>query len=339
MRSVRCVLGGIGWLCLPWALGAVLHSGGGPDGILWWRWPLLALWFALGGWLWRALGRDRRPLLPWLLLLPVVVGFFLVRPSNDRPWTEDQSRLPRATVDGTVVHFENVRNFRYQSPSEWTADWYDATYPLDELESSYYIVEHFAEPEAIAHTMVSFRFKGDRFLVFSVELHKEVGETYSPVRGLFRQYELHYVVADERDALQLRTSHRPSRVRLHPIEADPGRIRAYFLDLVKRVNGLAERPEFYNSLTSSCTTNLADHLEAVTEHRIRLDHRVYLPGYSSELAWELGLLGEATYADVLRRDGVSKERIELSRDREDFSLLVRGETPSNLGEGLDTEGD
>jgi hypothetical protein len=285
-------------------------------------------WLAAAGVLWGTLLPRRRHLVPWILALPGLIGPFAVQPSNEREWTEDQTRLPSAVIEGDLVHFSDVRNFRYRSPSDWDPAWYDATYDLREITEAYYIVEHFADPESIAHTFVSFRFAGDRFLVFSVELHKEVGETYSPLRGLFRQYELHYVVADERDALQLRTSHRPSRVRLHSIEADADRVRAYFLDLVARVNGLVVRPEFYNSVLSSCTTNLADHLEAVTEHRVRLDHRVYLPGYSSELAWELGLLGDTDLATVLERDRVSPERIAASFGSADYSLLIRGESNS-----------
>jgi len=206
--------------------------------------------------------------------------------------------------------------------------WREESYRVSELEKAYFVVEHFAETEAIAHTMVSFRFTGDRFLVFSVEVRKELDETYSPLRGLFRQYELIYVVADERDALHLRTHVRApaSRVRIHPIDGDSEAVERYFLSLVERVNGLRGRPEFYNTVTSSCTTNLATHLEAVSEHEVVFDKRVYLPGYSSELVWELGLLGDIPLEEALGRDRVTDDRREAaSADLEHYSLLIRGE--------------
>lgn len=319
------LLGALGFLFLPWAGAAIVFVGGGAAGTAWWRWVLLGLWAAGGVGLWLRLPRSGRWRTPWVLLLISLIGFYGVRPSQDRSWTEDQSRAPWAELEGDEVRFHDVRNFRYSSPSEWEAGWYDATYRLSELEKAYFVVEHFAESEAIAHTLVSFRFAGDRFLAFSVEIRKEEGESYSPVRGLFRQYELLYVVADERDALELRTNHRPSRVRIHPIDGDPERMKSYFLDLVARVNSLAAQPEYYNTLTSSCTTNLAQHLEAVTEHEVTFDKRIYLPGYSSELAWELGLLGEGSFEEVLERDSISPERVEGSRDSEHYSLLIRGE--------------
>jgi len=254
-----------------------------------------------------------------------LAGFLCVRPSADRSWSEDQSRSPWAEIDGEQVTFHDVRNFRYRSPDDWDAAWYEASYDLGELRQAWYVVEHFAESEAIAHTLVSFRFADDRFLAFSVEVRKEQGESYSPVRGLFRQFELLYVVGDERDVLQLRTNHRPSRVRLHPIETSPDKLRAYFVDLVERVNGLHERPEFYNTLTSSCTTNLAAHLEAVSEHRVTFDKRIYLPGYSSELVWELGLTGAGLELDALiERDSVTPARAAAALDQDDYSLRIRG---------------
>ncbi len=133
------------------------------------------------------------------------------------------------------------------------------------------------------------------------------------------------VVADERDVVKLRTHHRDSRVTIHPIVADADRSRAFLLDVLARVNRVKTHPEFYNTLTSSCTTSLARHLEAVSPHRLMLDKRVYLPGYSSELVWELGLLGEGTFDDIMARDSVTAAEIATSPASEHYSLLIRGE--------------
>jgi hypothetical protein len=322
VRRVGLVLG---LVFLPWSAGSVLLVGGGAAGILWWRWCLFAVWLFVGLGLWKRLGPTRRWSVPWLLFLSALLLFYSVRPSHTRGWSEDQSRVPWSTIEGDTIRFHEVRDFRYTSPSEWESAWYDADYKLSDLEKGYYVVEYFSEHEAIAHTLVSFRFAGDRFLAFSVEIRKEEGESFSPLRGLFRQYELLYVVADERDALKLRTHYRDSRVRLHPIEGSAEGLRAYFLDVVARVNALKEKPEFYNSLTSSCTTNLSRHLEAVTTHRLTFDKRIYLPGYSSELVWELGLLGEGSLEELIARDTVTAAKIASSADSNSYSLLIRGE--------------
>jgi len=231
-------------------------------------------------------------------------------------------------IDGDTLTVHNIRNFRYQDASEWTAGWYDSNYQLSDLEEGYFVVEHFAPGvDAIAHTMASFRFKGDRFLAVSVEIRKEKGESYSPLRGLFRQFELIYVVADEQDALKLRTHVRDSRVAIHRMHTDLEGLQAYFMDVVSRINALKKRPEFYHTLTSSCTTNLAKHLEAVTRFQVMWDKRVYLPGYSSELAWELGLLGKVSLAEALKRDTVTEEQRNAAAEGEDYSLRIRGEAP------------
>ena len=315
----------LGLILLPWSAGSVLLVGGGAAGILWWRWVGFVLWLLAGVLLWKRLGPNRRWSVPWVLFLSALLLFYSVRPSHSRGWSEDQSRVPWVSIDGDNLRFHDVRNFRYTSSSEWAPAWYDADYKLSELEKGYFVVEYFSEHEAIAHTLVSFRFAGDRFLAFSVEIRKEVGENFSPTRGLFRQYELLYVVADERDVLELRTHYRDSRVRLHPIEASAEGLQAYFLDVVTRVNALKDRPEFYNSLTSSCTTNLSEHLEAVTDHRLTFDKRIYLPGYSSELVWEIGLLGEGSLEELIARDTVTPAKIASAADTDLYSVLIRGE--------------
>ena len=338
MQAPVRLLVGFAWvLFLVWAAGSVLLSGLGPESSSELRLALGGVCLAAGvarqvrgseaaASLLSARGLRRSTS---FLVLAGVVLFFIQEPKTDRNWMENESRHARAVVDGDLVRFTDIRNFRYRSPSDWDAGWYDADFKISELVGADFIVEHFADPEFIAHTMVSFRFEGERFLTFSVELHKEVGESYHPIRGLYRQYELYYVVADERDALQLRTSYRPSRVRIHPMAAELERIRAFFLSMVARLEKLAEEPEFYNSVASSCTTNLADHLEEVTDHRVRGDYRVYLPGYSSELVWKLGLLGELSLEEALERDRVGAELIEKARGRDDYSLIIRGEASAD----------
>ena len=320
------ILFGLGLLCLPWALGALLLSGGGAEGTPWWRW-LLVLVVVVGHiGLWVKLPRRRRWVAPWMFVLIGVLVQNGFQQRSDRDWSEDQARSPHAVINGDTITIHNIRNFRYQNATEWTPAWMDAEYALSDLEAGYFIVEHFSPGvDAIAHTMVSFRFKDDRFLAVSVEIRKEKGETYSPLRGLFRQFELYYVMADEQDALRLRTHHRKSRVAIHRMASDIEGVRAYFMDIMARVNALHNRPEFYHTLTSSCTTNLARHLEAVTDFSVSWDKRVYLPGYSSELAWELGLLGEVTLEEALERDTVTDARRAAADVSSSYSRAIRGE--------------
>ncbi|HEX6864625.1 MAG TPA: DUF4105 domain-containing protein, partial [Thermoanaerobaculia bacterium] len=202
-----------------------------------------------------------------LLLLLATAAYFSIRPSNDRNWSRDQTRLASATFEGDLVHVRNIRNVHYRSTTDYDPAWYDKTFDLRKLESLWFMVEPFDEGKGAAHTLVSFGFAGPEYLAVSVEIRKEVGEEFSVVKGLLRQYELMYVVGDERDLIQLRSNYRKDDVYLYPIRAPKERIRAMLTGMLERANQLRERPEFYNTLTSTCTTNIVRHVEEVAPGR------------------------------------------------------------------------
>ncbi|NPC82180.1 DUF4105 domain-containing protein, partial [Pyxidicoccus fallax] len=246
-----------------------------------------------------------------------------VEPSGQRDWAPDLARAARADVDGTRVTIHDVRDFRYRSTSDWDAAWYTATYDTRELTGAWFIVEPFSGVWGAAHTMVSFGFADGRYVVFSVEVRREKGETFSAVGGLFRQFELVYVVGDERDLVQLRSNHRKDDVYLYPVDASKERIAAFFLDMVARMNALHARPEFYDSLTNNCTTNLVRHVEKVSATDVPYDHRTLLPAYSDALAYELGLIEKDAPLEVVRARHLINARAQAADGRPDFSRRIR----------------
>ena len=216
-----------------------------------------------------------------------------------------------------------VRNFRYRSEDDWDERWYDATYRLDELQRVWFIVEKFGPSRAAAHAMVSFEFGGDRFVALSVEIRKERGESFSPLRGVLRNYELMYVWGDERDLIELRTNFRHDPLWLHPSDVSQQAAQRYLLSLLRRTNELREQPAFYNTALSSCSTNLADHLQAVSPEHLALDWRTRIPGYTDELAWELGLLaGDGPWQELRERHEISARALAAG-DSDDFSVRIR----------------
>jgi hypothetical protein len=225
---------------------------------------------------------------PLLLLAPFLWVWAVERPSNERDWSRDQRLLPRATFSGSKVTIENVRNFRYGSEHDYAPVHETRTYDLTALDSLWFVVERFDKP-GIAHTLLSYGF-GDEFVSVSVEIRKERGESYSPMKGLFRQYELMYVVGDERDLIGLRTNHRRDVVYMYPVRTTPEKMRAAFVDMLRRANKLAAEPEFYNTLTSTCTTNIVRHVNTISPKRVPLSYKVLLPAYSDHLAYELGMI-------------------------------------------------
>jgi len=224
-----------------------------------------------------------------VLLAPFAWVRVFYEPSNTRDWSPDQAVLARAVVEGERVTIENVRNFAYRTETDYTPRYETRSYDLGKLDSLWFVVERFGPAPAIAHTFLSFGF-GEEYLAISVEIRKERGETYSPLAGLLRQYELMYVVADERDVIGLRTNLRGDPVYLYPAKATPAQIRQVFLGMLARANRLAAQPEFYDTLSNNCTSNIVSHVNAIAPRTIPFSYKTLMPAYTDELAYELGLI-------------------------------------------------
>ena len=221
------------------------------------------------------------------------------------------------------MHVTNVRNARYRSVSDYDVRWEDRRYDLRQLNSVWFVVEPFSDLRGPAHTFLSFGFADGAYVAISVELRKEVGETFHPLRGLLRQYELQYVVGDERDLIGLRANHRRDSVFVYPVQTTPAKMRELFTAMLERANRLAARPEFYNTLWSSCTTNIVAHINAIAPKRVPFSYKVLLPAYSDELAYDLGLLDTALPRDGFRLPHLINGRAAEFADREDFSVGIR----------------
>jgi hypothetical protein len=256
-----------------------------------------------------------------LAVLPFAFAYFFATPLAERDWSPDQRVLSRATIAGDKVTIENMRNFSYKSTSEYVPRYETRTYDLGKLDAVWFIVERFGDAPAIAHTFLSFGFGGE-YVAISVEIRKELGETYSPLKGLLRQYELMYVIADERDVIGLRTHYRRDPLYMYPVNTTPDKIRRLFVEMLERSNKLAAEPEFYNTLTNNCTTNIVRHVNTIS-NRIPFSYKVLLPAYSDQLAYDLGLIPtDRPFAEVQ-----AAHRIDSLAQRQpvdpNFSRLIR----------------
>ena len=198
------------------------------------------------------LPRRGSTLVGFLAAFAVVLAWWLrIPPSNDRDWQPEVAVLPSVTIDGERVTIHNIRNFDYRSETDFTPRWYDATFDLAQLESADLLASYWMG-DAIAHIFVSFGFADGRHVAISVETRKERGESYSTLAGFFKQYELYYVVADERDLIRVRTNYRQPRedVYLYRAQIPRENVLRLFLDYVRRINELKDHPAFYNTLTT-----------------------------------------------------------------------------------------
>jgi hypothetical protein len=269
-----------------------------------------------------------------LIIVLIIVCVFIVvniatEPSNDRVWNDDQSILPYADVDGDLITIHNIRDFTYASTTSYTPAYYDRTYDLSLLKKVWYIVEPFSGIPGSAHTFLSFEFedagRGESdFVSVSVEIRKEKGEAFHPIKGLFNQYELMYVIADEKDVVKLRSNYRKDLVYVYPVKTTEEKARALFLDIVTRTNQLKDNPEFYNTITNTCTTNIVAHVNKITPKRVPFFNlRVILPANSDALAYELGLIDTELSFEEARKRYFINDRAEKYADAEDFSHKIR----------------
>jgi hypothetical protein len=246
-----------------------------------------------------------------------------VTPSNHRRWEPYLAVLPYAELQGQQLTVRNIRNCEYLSENDYIVRHYDKTFDLNRLESVDFLLVPFKEAPSLAHTMLSFGFGGNDYLVVSVEARLEEGQSYSPLKGLMRQYELTYVVADERDVIPLRTKHRDVDVYLYRTRTAPEQARLLLLDMMARANKLAFEPEFYDTFTNNCTTNIVNHINRVSPGKIGPSVGVLLPGLSDRLAYDLGLLDTTDTFERTKQRALVTRRANRYLAATDFSEKIR----------------
>jgi hypothetical protein len=201
---------------------------------------------------------------------------------------------------------------------------YDKTFDLRKLTSIDFIVVPFDDNPSIAHVMISFGFEDKDFLVSSVEIRRRVGQSYSTLNGFFNQYTLMYVLADERDVLWRETIGYPQEAFVYRTNATSKLAQEMFVDVMRRVNQLTRKPEFYNTVTNNCTTNVRNHVNHLLPDRIPYDYRVLLPGYSDEMAYDLGLIKTNGSYEETKAAAKVNYKVYLYQDDPDFSRKIRG---------------
>jgi Domain of unknown function (DUF4105) len=270
----------------------------------------------------------------WRAALGFAVAFVLVlvvwgsaTPSNDRDWRPEVAVLPYATIDGDRVTVHNIRNFDYRTETDFTPAYYDRTFDLRRLDRVDLVAVYWMGP-AIAHIFLSFGF-GDEHLPISIEVRKTRTQQYSTVAGFFRQFELYYVVGDERDVIRLRTNYRkspPEDVYLFRVVGPAENGRRVFLDYLREINELRTRPRFYNTLTTNCTTMILAHA-AVNPGHVPLSWKILLSGYAPEYVYDIGRLDRSVPFEELKRRGHVNATAQAADTAPDFSRRIRAGLP------------
>jgi len=255
----------------------------------------------------------------------VLVWWLSIDPRNDRQWLPEVSQLPAARVDGQRLTVTNLRNFEYRTESDFTPRWEERTYDLARVTGMDLVVGDWGEA-LIVHTMLSWEFEGGEHLAVSIETRKEVGEGYSALRGFFRQFELYYVVGDERDLIGVRAAVRGERVRLYRLDVPPDKARALLLAYAQRINRLVEEPAWYNAFNHNCTTSIRLHAVELGIER-PWDWRILINGRGEELLYSREMVNTSLPFEELRARSDVTDAARAAGAGQDFSALIRTGIP------------
>jgi hypothetical protein len=256
-----------------------------------------------------------------LLVGGILTWWLTLSPTNDSDWQPDVAQKAWAEIQGDEVTLHNVRNCDYRTETDYTPHWETRTVRISQITGIDLAIDYWGSPW-IAHPIASFQFADAAPLCFSIETRKKLGQTYSTIGGLYRQFELIYIVADERDVIRLRTNYRKEDIYLYRTTISPAHARERFLEYIHSLNALRNKPRWYNAITTNCTTSIrAQH---PPNERVPWDWRILLNGKGDELMYERHLIatGGLPFAELKARSLINV-RAKAADASTDFSQLIR----------------
>ena len=316
---------------LLWATGAIAYLHYLP---LWLRVIAMLLWIAGIVWsAWAINNAYRWRALMGLFIAVVYLATLPIHPRNDREWATDQAQLTSIVIDDDDVTIENFRNFSYQSENDYDEHWLTKKFSLSQIQSVWLIVQRFTSNDGLAHVFLSFELAPDEeqtseYFSLSIEIRREVGEEFGPIKGLYRNYELAHIVGDERDMIGVRTVHRPNdRVYLYRLNASPEKSQKLFRNFSNRITLLNQQPEFYHTLLNNCANGITSETHQLTKTPIHwMDYRIVLPGYAADYAFKHGLIkdpdGGETFKQLEQRSRIDA-KARAAGITETFSQDIR----------------
>lgn len=304
---------------LPGALGILAATGFG----------LAALAGATGLWT----GAPRLPIAYAVLFAGLLGWWGSLQPSHERNWIPELARLPQITREGDRLTVTNLRHFRWRDGTDSVFDerWETRSYDLAAIEGIDLFLTYWSG-ERIAHLILAFPFAGSEPLAISIEVRREKGEDWAALAGFFRNYELAYVAADERDVIGLRSHARGEDVRLFRLRASPQQARDVLLAYAEDINRLAREPRWYNTLTTNCTTLVYQLVAKVApgwQFALPLDPRVVLSGLLPGYLKDIGAVRQdLPLNELVRLSKVSGKAKAVPLDSPAFSRAIREGVPS-----------
>ncbi|MGC4016045.1 MAG: DUF4105 domain-containing protein [Luteolibacter sp.] len=324
--TLRGLIKGLIWLALAlgitWTFGALWYD-------FPWSWARhpLAIVFALAAivvlFRVKPLAKAQAGVAATILL--VICWWFTIPPQQERDWKPEVAQVASGVMDGDRITIQNVRNFEYRTESDFTPRYETRTYQLSQLRGMDLFANYWGSA-AMAHPIVSFDFGDGGRLCFSIETRPEKGEGFSAIGGLYRQFELICIAADERDVVRVRTNYRKGEdVYLYHLNVTPEQARNNFLEYLMTLNHLRSHPKWYNAITDNCTSAIRN--QRLASERLPWDWRMLVNGYGDQMLYERGILDRSVPFEELKRRGHANERAKAADQSPDFSKLIREGVP------------
>jgi hypothetical protein len=325
LRVLRWLVWALAWLvavgCVSWAFGALHYDFPAWKSAVAWGFAIVviaALIFIRG-----ALRKIAALFVAFVLVL---AWWFTLKPSSEGNWQPDVAQLAWADINGDDVTLHNVRNCEYRTELDYTPHWETRTVRISQITGIDMAINYWGSPY-MAHPIVSFQFADAPPLCFSIETRKKVGQSYSAIGGLYRQFALIYIAADERDVIRVRTNYRHGEdIYLYRLTATPAEARERFHEYLRSLNQIHDHPRWYNAITTNCTTTIRD--QHPSAQRMPWDWRILLNGKGDELMFERKTIatGGLSFAELKKR-ALINSAAQAANDASDFSRRIREERP------------
>jgi hypothetical protein len=296
----------------------------------------LALLFGLASLLMFLFIKDLKKALKVLCAASTVllVHYMFIAPSNDRNWLADVAIMPEIDFEGDIAKVNNIRFFKYRSNTDYDIEYDNEKFDLRMITGTDLFISYWDGLQGIAHTFVSFRFADGKTLCVSVEVRREKEESYSTAKGFFKQFELIYVIGNERDIVKVRTNFRSEETFMYPMTLTREQSQAFCRSLLKGANDLNTNPKFYNTFGQNCTTTLIDHMNDIDGINIGFNQKLLLNGVSDHFAYEMGgINNDIPFALLKSSCYISDIAKKLGNDI-NFSKKIRTHVEQQIAQGL-----
>lgn len=234
-------------------------------------------------------------------------------PSLDRVWDEDVRVLTPVVErpDGSIV-LEQVRDWKYTRDAVVSKSHHPVTVRPEDARALWMYEQELGLGGRVAHTFLVFEFPeaygDDRWLGISVETRREMGESYSIVRGMLRQFELTHIWAREEDLVRRRVEYLDYPLTRYRMTVDPAQIARIFRHFTQETAALAERPRWYHTLLTNCTSTLIAYANQVEPGAIPWHPSWVFTGRADDYLAALGFVDPSS-AERITRDWLAMREV------------------------------